>query len=123
MAGVKEWHLLPPAYLPQAQVVWSGLTFIATQKLETQGVVKTVQSPGDILVVPAWWLHKVNLRDVGLDTWSIGHLGYSQHFSPKSSIVGRVLHIVEELFGPCWGTAVSFAPSAGFLKAVARLRG
>jgi len=123
VAGVKEWHLLPPTYLPRAQVVWSGLTLIATHELQTRCAVTVKQNPGDILVVPTWWLHKVKLHDIIVDAWNIGHLGYSQHFSPKSSIAGHLMRIVEELFGPAYGAAVSLAPSAAFLNSVAISKG
>lgn len=123
IVGVKEWHLLPPAFLPQAQVVWTGLTFMATKEMSAKCVVKVVQNPGDILVVPSWWLHKVGLHQVGLDARSIGHLGYSQHFAPMSSVIGHILNAIEAIFGPSYGAAINLAPSESFFEAVARLRG
>merc|ERR1712238_197634 len=123
IVGVKEWHLLPPAFLPQAKVVWTGLTYMATQEMSATCVVKVVQNPGDILVVPSWWLHKVGLHRVGLDARGIGHLGYSQHFAQKSSVIGHILNAIEASCGPSYGAAASLAPSEHFFEAVARHRG
>jgi hypothetical protein len=122
VVGVKEWYLVPPSRLPRVQAVWSGLTFVATQEPTPSCIAKTVQRPGDLLVVPAWWLHKVSLppQQVSVGNISnIGHLSYSQHFAPKTSVVGYLLHVLEELFGPSWGMAINLAPSRSFFEALA----
>lgn len=122
MEGVKEWNLLHPDYLPSARPVWSGNSLLATKTPETKCVIKTVQRPGDVLVLPPWWLHSTRILETTNET-VIRSLGYNQHFARKTSIIGQLTFLLETLFGPsAFYEAVSpiFTPSERFYEAAAK---
>lgn len=122
VVGMKEWLMLPPAFLPQTEAVWSGLSFMALVEPETSCAVRVVLEPGDVLIVPSWWLHQTRLLDdhKGKTHSYLRHLGYSQHFALKSSIGGQLLSLSEKMFGPSFGYQYfdMFAPSRTYMHAV-----
>jgi len=122
MHGTKHWSLLHPDYLPDTLPVWSGNALLGTRTPQTKCVVETVQKPGDVLIMPPWWLHATRLLG-SISENQIRSIGYNQHLTQPGSIFGPVVSFLENMLGPkvVFETmSPMVTPNVDFFNAVAK---
>eukprot|EP00931_Biecheleriopsis_adriatica_P004433 TRINITY_DN1060_c0_g2_i1.p1 TRINITY_DN1060_c0_g2~~TRINITY_DN1060_c0_g2_i1.p1 ORF type:complete len:369 (-),score=56.78 TRINITY_DN1060_c0_g2_i1:310-1416(-) len=117
VAGTKEWHMLPPAYIPRARAVWTGLSYMSLQSPDTSCVVATTQMPGDVLIVPSWWLHKTIVHRSPLSQGFWSHVSYGHHLMEKASIAGHLVALADKFFDGAYAFD-KLAPNQAFLDAL-----
>eukprot|EP00811_Abedinium_folium_P001566 NODE_11433_length_1286_cov_9.635893.p1 GENE.NODE_11433_length_1286_cov_9.635893~~NODE_11433_length_1286_cov_9.635893.p1 ORF type:complete len:348 (+),score=46.15 NODE_11433_length_1286_cov_9.635893:28-1044(+) len=94
--GMKTWELVNPKWIDHFDWEWSGIGNVMLKEKRPAPRVLVELSPGDVLYMPGWWMHKTRVAS------TTKSFGVNLHGMNKGQIIGHLMSLYERFGYPKW---------------------